>query len=242
MTYYFAKLPPDLTVFLFVFFGTLTSYNVIKYGCLVLENKKLKTAMKAIFVLTLVAAITSFFLFFKLHLAGQIAAIFFAFLSLLYLVPFPKNKTNLRNFAGIKIYIVSFCWAGVTLLIPLCNSDTPIDIDFLFKFSQRFVFTLILILIFEINDLKYDDIRLKTVPQTIGIKNTKFLVYFLLVVFYGLEFFKSNLYPDQWIVNLILVFVTFLFCFFVSDRKSKYYTLFWVESIPILWYLLILID
>lgn len=242
MTYYFAKISTDLTVVFFVFFGTLTSYNVIKYGAFVVINKKLKSAMKVILLLTLFAAISSFFLFFKLQLAGQITAIFFAFLSLLYLLPFPKGKTNLRNLAGIKIYIVSFCWAGVTLLIPLLNAEAPIEFDVLFKFSQRFVLTLILILIFEINDLKYDDIRLKTVPQIIGIKNTKFLVYLLLVFFYGLEFFKSNLYPNQWIINLILVFVTFLFCFFASDRKSKYYTLFWVESIPILWYLLILLD
>ena len=241
MTYYFAKISTDLTVVFFVFFGTLTSYNVIKYGTFVIGKKKIKTAMKAILLLTLFAAISSFFLFFKLQLAGQITAIIFAFLSLLYLIPIPKSKTNLRNLAGIKIYIVSFCWAGVTLLIPLLNADTPIEFDILFKFLQRFVLTLILILIFEINDLKYDDIRLKTVPQTIGIRNTKFLVYLLLVVFYALEFFKSNLYPNQWIVNLILVFITFLFCFFASDRKSKYYTLFWVESIPILWYLLILI-
>jgi len=241
MTYYFANLPIDYVVFYFVFFGTVVSYNVIKYGLFIIKKRNLKTAMKGIIFLTFLSIIISIFLFFKLQLSGQITAVFFAFLSLLYLIPIAKSKTNLRNFAGVKIYIVSFCWAGVTLLIPLLNADLPIESDVLFKFLQRFVLTLILILIFEINDLKYDDIRLKTVPQSIGIKNTKYITYSLLIVFYVLEFFKMNQYQNQWIVNLILISVIFLFVFFANDSKSKYYTLFWVESLPLLWYLLILI-
>lgn len=241
LTYYFAKIPADLTVLFFVFFGTLTSYNVIKYGVFVTVKQSLKKSMKVVLLLTFFSAFTSFFLFFKLQLSGQITAVFFAFLSVLYLVPVSKRRSNLRNLAGVKIYIVSFCWAGVTLLIPLLNANIPIEFDVFFKFLQRFVLTLILILIFEINDLKYDDLRLKTVPQTIGVKKTKVVVYLLLLLFYILEFFKANQFPNQWIVNLILVFTTSMFCFFASERKSKYYTLFWVESIPIFWYLLILL-
>lgn len=100
--------------------------------------------------------------------------------------------------------------------------------------------TLILILIFEINDLKYDDIRLKTVPQSIGILHTKYLIYLLLIPFYVLEFFKQGNYPNQWIINLILITVIALFTHYASPHKSKYYTMFWVESVPILWLVLTL--
>lgn len=241
MTYYFNRMQINYNVVLFVFCGTLLSYNTIKYGSYILKNTILKKSLKLIIVLSLLSFIFCTFLFFKLSTTAQLAILFFAFLSVLYLIPFGKKQRNLRNFAGIKIYIVSFCWAGVTTLIPLFNADISIENDIIFKFLQRFVLTLILILIFEINDLKYDDVRLKTVPQAIGVKNTKKIVYFLLICFFVLEFFKANQYQNQWIVNLILISIIFMFTFFANARRSKYYTLFWVESIPMIWYLLVLI-
>nr|WP_317632838.1 hypothetical protein [uncultured Flavobacterium sp.] len=241
MTYYFAKLRPDFFVTLFVFLGTLVSYNVIKYGSYVVNNKQYKITLKGIILITFLSGIGCFYLFFKMSFYAQLTILFFGILSFLYLIPLGKNHENLRNFAGVKIYIVSFCWAGVTILIPLLNADFPLEYDLIFKFLQRFTLTLTLILIFEINDLKHDDIRLKTVPQIIGISKTKKYIYLLLVTFYGLEFFKTNLHTNQWLVNLILVSVIFLFGYFVTLSKSKYYTLFWVESMPIIWYLLVLI-
>lgn len=142
---------------------------------------------------------------------------------------------NLRNFAGVKIYIVSFCWAWVTLIIPLIEANLPLDYDVLIKFTQRFLLTIILLLIFEIRDLDVDDKQLKTVPQMIGISNTKTIVYFLSIVFYVLDFFKKGSYPYQEFVNAGLVFVISLFNYYVSPQKNKYYTLFLVESIPIFW-------
>jgi len=241
MTYYFFDMPANNIVLLFVFFGTLVSYNTIKYGSYVLNHVIYKQALKIIVFLTFVSAIACVYLFFELNFNAQLVTLFFVCLSFLYLIPIGKKQKNLRNFAGIKIYIVSFCWAGVTILIPLFNADLPVESDLFFKFSQRFVLTLMLILIFEIKDLKQDDIQLKTVPQSIGVSKTKYIIYSLLFVFYFLEFFKKNVYVNQWIVNLILVALIFLFTIFASPKKSKYYTLLWVEAIPILWFLLVLI-
>ena len=116
------------------------------------------------------------FLFFLLKPITQFWILVFAALTFLYAIPIGKHRLNLRNIAGIKIYIVSICWAGVTLLLPLLNAEVNLGIDVFYKFLQRFILTLILILIFEINDLKYDDIRLKTVPQSIGINSTKKII------------------------------------------------------------------
>lgn len=241
MTFYFSKLPFDWLSTTFIFLGTFVSYNVIKYASFITKHKHFKKTLKGIILLTLLSALCCGYLFFRLSFQAQLITFFFGFLSLLYVIPYGKGKSNLRNLAGIKIYIVSFCWAGVTLLIPILNANISIESDIVFKFLQRFILTLILILIFEINDLKYDDVRLKTVPQAIGISNTKLFIYALLVPFYFFEFLKSNIYQNQWLVNLILISVLVLFTYFASPKKSKYYTLFWVESIPILWYVLILI-
>jgi hypothetical protein len=103
------------------------------------------------------------------------------------------------------------------------------------KFGQRFLLIIILILIFEIIDLKNDDPHLQTVPQKIGVKNTKLLNIFLLVPFYFLEFFKSVVDKNQLIVNLFLILIVGIFTLAANPERSKYYTLFWVESVPIFW-------
>lgn len=240
MTYYFIAIMVDWNVLSLVFFGTIFSYNFIKYFALYRNKSKYSNKEKTIVLLTIVAGIVLTVNFFLLEWKTQLVTLVFGLLSIFYAVPISKRKQNLRNISGIKIYIVALCWAGCTLLLPLYQAGILLPSDMFFKFLQRFLLTLILILIFEINDLKYDDIRLKTVPQSIGILHTKYLIYLLLIPFYVLEFFKQGNYPNQWIINLILITVITLFTHYASPHKSKYYTLFWVESVPILWLVLTL--
>jgi hypothetical protein len=103
------------------------------------------------------------------------------------------------------------------------------------------VLIFVLILIFEIIDLQFDDPNLKTVPQQIGVKLTKIIGMLLLIVFYFLEFFKQNFIQKQLLVNLVLVVAILAFLIFANEKRSKYYSSFWVESIPIFWWILLLI-
>ena len=93
--------------------------------------------------------------------------------------------------------------------------------------------------IFEIKDLKNDDPHLKTVPQQIGVKNTKTLGFILLVIFSGLGFFNRNFQFVELQLNFLIAIVIGVFLFFTTENRSKYYTDFWVESIPIFWFLLL---
>jgi hypothetical protein len=100
---------------------------------------------------------------------------------------------------------------------------------------------LVLILVFEIIDLREDDPMLRTVPQIIGVRMTKLLNLSLLVPLYFLEFLKSTVDPMQLLVNAALVMATALFTVYATPERSKYYTLFWVESLPIFWFGLVLL-
>lgn len=240
MTFYFSALPYDVHITVFVFCGTCASYNCIKYLPYVLTHREWRFSLQLIIVLTAICLLLCGFLFFLLTPAAQWTTLFFGALSVLYLVPFSRHLPNLRNWAGIKIYIVSVCWAGVTLLLPLLNAGHSLGGDVVYKFIQRFLLTLILILIFEIYDLKFDKQFLKTVPQTIGVRPTKYLIYALLVPFYVLEFFKTGYYANQWFINLILCSIIAGFTYFVQSNRSRYYTVFWVESVPVFWLLLVL--
>jgi hypothetical protein len=92
-----------------------------------------------------------------------------------------------------------------------------------------------LILIFEIIDLKEDDPHLKTIPQQIGVRRTKALNLFFLIPFFFFEFLKIHVDYRQIAANLIMVITTALFTIYATPQRNKYYTLFWVESIPIFW-------
>src|SRR5690606_33348966 len=117
--------------------------------------------------------------------------------------------------------------------VQTCALPISISTDVMLKFCQRFLLVLILILIFEIIDLIEDDPMLRTVPQIIGVKMTKWLNIFLLIPFYCLEFFKSTVDSKQLMINIVLVVATALFTVFATPERNKYYTLFWVESIPV---------
>ena len=240
MTFYFSKIPFDPIVSLLAFSGTLFSYNFIKYSDVVYRNcNRLSDDMKWVIGISVIAMITGVICFFMLEPITQLVTIGFLLLSVLYAVPINPKIPNLRNWAGVKIYIVSLCWAGVSLILPIVNAGVDLTFNIGIKFIQRFLLVLILILIFEIVDLQFDDKKLKTVPQTLGVDKTKKLILLLLIPFYVLEFFKVGFESIQAWNNLVIVALVWYFTREASPKKSKYFTLFWVESVPIIWWLLV---
>lgn len=239
MTYFMFNIPADHPMALFAFFGTIVGYNFVKYDALARSKKRLmRKELKLIVFLSLFSGFVTFFYFLKLATVTQLVALFFLILTLLYTLPFFPNKKNARNWAGVKIYIVSFCWVGVTLILPLLNAHFDLNFNFLIKSFQRFLLVFDLILIFEIIDLSHDDPHLKTVPQQIGVPKTKILGLFLLLPFYFLEFLNPNFTSKQLLINLVLAGILSAFLLFSNKNRSKYYTSFWVESVPIFWWLL----
>jgi hypothetical protein len=245
--------PFDLNVIGFAFFGTIVGYNFVKYESLFINKKPIGRQLKAISFLSAVSFVVTVFCFFKLELITQIVAVVFLGLTLLYTVPFFPNRKNARNWAGVKIYMVTLCWVGVTVVLPVLNGGIEMGTDFFVIATQRFLLIFALILIFEIIDLAKDDPYLQTVPQQIGVKQTKILGYVLLIVFCGLEILNINgnsnindninFQPLPFSLPLIfaiaIVIVTALFLAFANEKRPKYYTSFWVESIPVFWWLMI---
>lgn len=226
----------------FAFFGTIVGYNFVKYDALARTQKlQMRTQLKAIAVLSLLSLVACGFYFLQLAQKTKVIAMVFLILTLLYTLPFFPNKKNARNWAGIKIYIVALCWVGVTVFLPIINAEIPITNDVVLVAIQRFLLIFVLILIFEIIDLTQDDPHLKTVPQQIGVKQTKWLGSLLLIGFLSLEFLDTNFNSQTMILKGGVAFTVFLFLLFSNEKKNKYYSSFWTESIPILWWILLLL-
>lgn len=232
----------------FAFWGTVVGYNFVKYEELARAKKiKMRKQLRWITLFTFGAFIMVGYYFFKLERITQIVAVVFLGLTLLYTLPFFPNKKNARNWAGVKIYIVAFCWVGATVFLPLLNADMAFNANIGILSLQRFVLIFVLILIFEIIDLRFDNPNLRTVPQQIGMKKTKILGFSLLFLFCGLEIFNINSnFNIQFMklkldLDIAIAIVITLFLAFANEKRSKYYTSFWVESVPIVWWLFIYI-
>lgn len=233
MTCLLLELPIYKNLLLFVFLSSVVGYNYAKYPDYFLDKIQLKKP-KTITWLSVFCALGAAYFFFTLNLKAQITVVITGLLTLFYVFPL----FNFRSLSGVKIYIVALCWVIFTLLLPVFQMGFEVNSDVVLKCMQRFLLIIILILIFEIIDLKEDNPELKTVPQTIGVKNTKILGIILLCLFYGIEFFVSSHKVSQFLPNGILAIIIILFLLFASEKKSKYYTTFWVESLPMLWLLL----
>lgn len=242
MTGFLFQIKEIQNVSLFAFFGTIVGYNFVKYDALARSQKlQMRLELKAIVVLSSIAFLASGYFFYQLERITQLIGFGFLALTLLYTLPFFPNRKNARNWAGIKIYIVAICWVGVTLFLPIINSQLPFDSYVFLVAVQRFILIFTLVLIFEIIDLKFDDPHLKTVPQQIGVFKTKQIGFVLMLVFVLFEFLSEDFILEFLVVKIGLAATTILFLLHVNENRSRYYASFWVESIPILWWLMVII-
>lgn len=242
VTYLKLNIPYDDSVAYFGFFGTVVGYNFVKYDELARVKKVVLTPFfKAIITVSFLAALATFYYFLELKTKTKLVGFGTLILTLLYTLPFFPNQKNMRNWSGLKIYLVAIAWVGVTVILPVINAETSFSIVIVLKCMQRFIVVFVLLLIFEIIDLQFDDLKLHTIPQKIGVNKTKWLVYILVSFFVIMEFLKGNVTSKDFMVLILVAFCITISTFFANAKRTKYYTAFWVESIPVFWLLLLLL-
>ena len=211
-----------------VFFGTVLSYNFLKYYEVFTDRNFDFKAYFGILGVSFLAAIGFLFYFFWLKRSVQMHLIEVGVLVLVY--PF------LRKYGLFKIFLVSFCVAFITVYIPFLTSKFLI-LDFNITFLQRFLIAISWLIPFEISDSKTDALNLNTIPQKYGIKKAKLFGILLVIPFMIMEFLKTNYN----FVAIPIGIITLLFIHFSSLNRNEYFTSFWVESIPVFWLILLLL-
>ncbi len=220
------KIPSQKNLDMVVFFGAVLGYNVLKYVDVFTRNRQWISRNPMIILVSFLAFLTACYYFFQLETTTQLAFIGIGVIICFY--PF------LRKFGLLKMFLVSFCISLITVGIPFLMIKS-VSVDCYLTFTQRFLIVVSLLIPFEIYDSKTDDPTLLTLPQQFGIRPTKIFGMLLVIPFLLLEFFKTNPSYSVLIVSIIAV----LFIHFSSVHRSKYYTSFWVESVPIFWWLLL---
>lgn len=244
------QIPYDKNVLFFVFFATITGYNFVKYfGIAKFHHRRLASWLKMIQIFSFFSFLLLFFFAFKLEQTTLYYIAVFGVITFLYAIPFlPKqffldSQQNLRSIGGLKIYVTALVWTGVTVFLPIINNNLPIiNLDVILSGIQRYIFVIVLMFPFEIRDLQYDSLKLSTVPQKIGVMPTKITGVILLAGFFYLEFFKNNIYAQGIFPLAFITIITLLFLLFSNTKQGNYYSSFWVEGLPVLWLIAILIN
>lgn len=209
-----------------VFFGTIVGYNFLKYFEAFQNGNFDFNKNRSIIGLTFLSIIAVIFYFLQLNSVTQIYFIKIGLLVALY--PF------LRKFGFWKLFLVSFCVTAITVYVPILQQNVFLEVEKILL-VQRFLIVISLMIPFEIFDSETDDDAMKTLPQRFGIFKTKLFGIVLLLPFIGLEFFKGKIE----ITTFVIAIITALFIGFTNLKRDKYYTSFWVESVPILWWLVL---
>lgn len=231
----------DVHLFWFLFFGTIVCYNFVKYG---VEAKKYVLVtnryQKNIQVFSFISAIFMLYHVYFLALEVWLGVAALALISVLYAIPVLPRTKNLRSLGGFKIFIVALVWMGATVFLPVLSAGHDFTWDVKVTAFQRFIFVLILLVPFEIRDLQYDDPRLKTLPQRYGVANTKVLGSFMVVLFFFVTFLKDEINITDVVSEGVLFLMLGCLMYATNRKQTSYFSSFFVESIPIVWYLMLL--
>lgn len=223
------QLSLDESLSTMIFFGTIVGYNFLKYFEAFQKGSFTLTNNRYLLGLTFLSLIATIYCFLQLNQSFQIYFIKIALLVALY--PF------LRKFGFWKLFLVSFCVTAITVYAPIIEQGL-FTVDQKFTLIQRFLIVISLVIPFEILDSETDDKSLKTLPQRFGISTTKLFGVILLFPFVFLEFFKNTFE----ISTVVIALIAGLFIGFTSLKRDKYYTSFWLESVPITWWVLLVLE
>jgi len=246
--YFFVKISllsfgiKENTTAIFLLFSTILSYNFIRFMDAPKRGSEFGDwfykKKYALILLSIISGLICLFLVLNFHFKALLVLFPFVLLTIFYGIKIPKLAISLRKMPGLKIFTIAFCFAGTTVLFPLIQNNVEIDfLVWVFTF-QRLLFVLLITLPFDIRDIEYDNDLLKTIPQLFGITTAKLIgvIFAILIYIIELTYHFENI--NNSIIVLLICFIATLFLLFSKKNQSKYYSAFWVESLPIIWYLL----
>lgn len=166
---------------------------------------------------------------------------FMAFLlTLLYSVPLmPFKHLHFTRKAGfLKTVLLAFTWAFVTAYIPLAEYSVQFSTAGLLIFAKRFLFMLMLCILFDNRDVKVDKIMglhsLATDLKPVVLKRLIYLVFALLFI---LNFFigqYGGVDSRQVFALQLAALITLLVYYFSLKQQGYFFYYFVVDGMMIL--------
>jgi 4-hydroxybenzoate polyprenyltransferase len=190
-------LQPSFHPYLFIiFFATLFEYNLhrlitLAYHPAALQSPKhswLRENKKAFYILVILS-VTGFIISIIFAKKEVLFALFpLALLTLFYTLPIYRLKQRLlrlREIPGLKIFLISFIWAAVTVLLPIIQSGLGFDtVHVMLMITERFFFIFAITVPFDIRDMDVDRVAgLRTIPVMYGEKTSVRIANIAVLIF-----------------------------------------------------------
>ena len=210
----------NFSFYCFVFGATLVQYNLhylLKKEA-VPNSERLRWSQKnrtihVIFLLTGILLIL--FSFFSFYLEHFVILALLGCIAILYSFPFLPfgEKRRIKDYGFLKIITLALLWTLVTVWFPVNGWQTDHGL-FAFVFAKRFVFMLVLCLLFDVRDIEIDSKEyINTLAVVLGKKKSYLLSYILLLLFVALSFLQYYYLPQMnfliaMIVSAIATWIT----------------------------------
>ena len=230
-SYILLHIPVQFDVCLLIFFATLGSYNF--YWLLSKYHFNDKRGLADFFtknisnVLVLMSAAAGVF-FLRHLLPAMLQEIIVAvILTLAYSIPlWPVKSLAFTRKAGLlKTVLLAFTWTYVTIVIPVEQASLPWNWQVSLLFTARFMFMLMLCIIFDSRDVKVDKIRsLSSLATVVSRKTLGILIMAVLSVYlaagFALRFyFESGAQVFSFLITGLAVLVVYR----LSLKKQGYF-------------------
>ena len=230
-TFVLLYIPPNNYIYGLIFFSTLSSYNFYWIISKYYFNKEVPVGQFLIqqfsnVSLFLVAAVG--FLYCLISLPGILSYIIVAvFLTLLYSVPlWPVKKLAFTRKAGfLKTVLLSFTWTYVTVIIPAQQTIHINKVSVVLLFSARFLFMLMLCIIFDSRDIQVDKIHaLRSLATDVSQRALSIIMAIVFILYLACGFFLRYYFDSnaQVIAFLITGIITLL-VYRMSLKKQGYF-------------------
>jgi len=214
-----------------VFFSTLVIYAIHRLVSISRIDKSLEVErfkvigayQRHIQIYAVLSIIGGSICFFFLNKTTQYALVIPALLSLAYVIPFIGNKKlRLRDISFVKIFLIAIVWAYVTVLLPLLEFEIQLDTNSLGMLLERILFIFLITLPFDLRDWEIDKLNnVMTIPAKIGVQNTIYLAFLVLVIWLGLIW---QIYPSCFSIPLTISGLsTGVIIFYSPKQKHDYY-------------------
>ena len=203
--------------------GTILSYSLAKEG-------QLRYDHPCWWALAAIACVAFLFL----SKVGQGLLLLSGLLSMAYNAPY--RWANLRHLPFLKVVIVALCWVLGSVYLPLSAYRVSFSAPLVTLLAlQNFLWVVVLILPFDIRDKQAEQTHLQTLPTALGASKTKVIGTLLMLLFALL----ALQHPAPLLrIQLFMACMTTLFLLCAHERQSLLYSALWVESLPIIYMVL----
>jgi len=231
----------DLTPYLyaFIFFSTICSYNFYwLLSAYFFSARPLPVFFKQYYTNVIVFAVGSIGMLFSIqYIANLLAVISLGMVfTLLYAIPLlPFKIFRIARKAGLlKTFLLAFTWSFVTVYIPYKQTPAGNFITLVMLFNNRFLFMLMLCIIFDARDTRVDKIRgLQSLTTMIKPATVQYIMIaiFTAYIINGIILRAYYDAPVQIIALLVTGVITAVVYFFSLQKQGYFFYYFLVDGL-----------